>query len=200
MTCRECNGIGHHEGYQTQTKSNYRLECQRCFNTGNEMIGISYAGVGSRSTPIAVIRQMEAIAMQLALKGWILRSGAAKRPVPLVPDTDSADLAFERACKMVGGRNVIRVPSSSPGALADAALYHPNWSACNDNARALHARNSLIMKGDMFDDMVRFVVCWTQGGAVKGGTGQALRIAAAHNVPVFNLAVHTPDQLYGWLG
>jgi hypothetical protein len=45
---------------------------------------------------------------------------------------------------------------------------------------------------------VRFVICWTPNGSTNGlqrdtgGTGQALRIAAAHGVEIFNLA--RPDH------
>jgi hypothetical protein len=41
---------------------------------------------------------------------------------------------------------------------------------------------------------VRFVLCWTANGSTDGlqrdtgGTGQALRIAAAHGIQIFNLA------------
>lgn len=34
---------------------------------------------------------------------------------------------------------------------------------------------------------VSFVVCWTEGGLLKGGTAQALRIATALNIPIINL-------------
>jgi hypothetical protein len=32
-----------------------------------------------------------------------------------------------------------------------------------------------------------FVICWTKDGESSGGTGQALRIAAHHNIPIHNL-------------
>ena len=31
-------------------------------------------------------------------------------------------------------------------------------------------------------------MCWTPNAAISGGTGQALRIARAHSIPVYNLA------------
>ena len=57
------------------------------------------------------------------------------------------------------------------------------------------------MLGDDLDQPVSFVVCWTPGGEVTGGTGQALRIAAdpQYNIPVFNLALHRPEALWEWL-
>lgn len=198
MTCDKCNGTGK---FTIGAASDY--QCSRCLGTGQAMIGASYAGIGSRETPLPVIREMENIAMQLALRGFVLRSGAAK-PKPDAPvDTDSADLAFERGAAIVKGRKIIRVPTVSPAAMEHAARYHPNWSACNEHARALHARNSLIMLGDWLDDPVRFVVCWTAGGKIAGGTGQALRIAVdpMYNIPVFNLAIPgAVATLWSWLG
>ena len=34
---------------------------------------------------------------------------------------------------------------------------------------------------------VKFIVAWTENGALKGGTAQALRIATAFNIPIINL-------------
>ncbi len=162
-----------------------------------------YAGIGSRETPLPIIREMENVAMQLAIRGWTLRSGAAKVPIINRPaDTDSADLAFERGCSVIGGKSVIRVATLWQPALDHAAQYHPNWAACNEHAKALHARNSLIMLSDdpiNAPVLVNAVVCWTEGGAVKGGTGQALRIAAAYSIPVFNLATCSVDQFWQWI-
>ena len=146
-----------------------------------------YAGIGSRETPLAIVREMENIAMRLALAGWTLRSGAGKRPVKPAPDTDSADLAFERGCDAVRGAKVIRCATLYQPWLDHAAQYHPAWDKCSEWAQGAHARNSAILLGDYLNDPARFVVCWTKGGAVTGGTGQGLRIADAYKIPVFNL-------------
>ena len=43
---------------------------------------------------------------------------------------------------------------------------------------------------------VSFVVCWTEGGLLKGGTAQALRIATALNIPIINLgSAQTAQEL-----
>lgn len=160
----------------------------------------AYAGIGSRQTPNAIIAQMKMIAALLAPR-YTLRSGGAKPPAPVMkpkPDTDSADLAFEAGCDSVKGRKVIRCTSLKPEALIHAARYHPNWDACDEHARSLHARNSLIMFGDTLDDPVRFVVCYTDGGGKVGGTGQALRIAAQHNIPVYNLFNMPFEHFWEW--
>ena len=43
------------------------------------------------------------------------------------------------------------------------------------------------MLGPKLDAPSDFVLCWTEDGEASGGTGQAMRIAAAHGVPVYNL-------------
>lgn len=137
-----------------------------------------YAGIGARMTPTDVLNQMRNIAVQLALRGWALRSGGAK----------GADTAFEQATKLVGGYKMIRCATLHKPLMEHAAMFHPAWDKLDLTAQALHARNSAIMLGDWLDDPVSFVVCWTPDAAIKGGTGQALRIAGAYGVPVFNLA------------
>ena len=41
---------------------------------------------------------------------------------------------------------------------------------------------------------VKFVVAWTEGGLLKGGTAQALHIATALNIPIINLGAATNAQ------
>jgi hypothetical protein len=80
-----------------------------------------------------------------------------------------------------------------------AAAHHPAWERLSPGPRALHARNCHQILGRDLNDPVSFVVCWTPDGATTnpgpstGGTGQALRIAAAHGISVFNLA--RPEDL-----
>lgn len=142
-----------------------------------------YAGIGSRQTPEPVLNDMVMIAVKLQENGYTLRSGGAK----------GADKTFEQGA---GYRKQIFRPSQSaahPEWKAHASAWHPAWDRCDDYARALHARNSPIMLGTNLDDPVRFVVCWTADGKASGGTGQALRIAAGYEIPVFNLFF--PDAL-----
>lgn len=196
--CPKCDGKGVINGIQKQTMSSYTITCGRCAGTGKGDL-IFYAGIGSRETPIQVCNEMSNIAMQLALRGICLRTGRAKQPAKPAPDTFSADLAFENGCAMVGGKRIIRTANSSDYALAHAAQFHPNWSACDEYARGLHARNSLIMCGDDFASPVNFVVCWTLRGEVRGGTGQALRIAQLLQIPVFNFGVSPIERFWSWI-
>lgn len=157
----------------------------------------AFAGIGSRQTPRNVLDLMSAIAFRLAEKGHTLRSGGAS----------GADLAFEHGCNMANGQKEIYIPwdgfntrrSSERGVyslpatarLADAmqlaSEIHPNWSACSQGARQLHARNCYQILGVNLDAPVSDVVCWTPNGSGSGGTGQAIRLAKMMNIPVWDL-------------
>lgn len=157
----------------------------------------AYAGVGSRETPEDALDLMNRIGKKFAEHGWRLRSGAAP----------GADTAFEigALCAYVDDASEIFLPwlnfeghasshsRPSSEARALAARFHPNWAACSPAAQALLARNAHQVLGADLRTPSRFVVCWTPDGATSttthktGGTGQAIRIAAAYNVPVWNL-------------
>lgn len=156
-----------------------------------------YAGIGSRNTPPRVTGHMTMLAGGYLGLGWILRSGRSGR----------ADLAFERGA---GGAaqlfepwadfpvaaahrdaQVFRAPSGAAYRIAEA--FHPRWDRCDKWARALMARNAHVILGPNLNEPVRHVVAWTADGTIdglgsSGGTAHALRIAAAHNCKIFNLA------------
>jgi hypothetical protein len=155
-----------------------------------------YAGIGARRTPGDVLRIMEGLACRLGAAGWTLRSGGAL----------GADQAFEKGATRVGGqcetfrtdggwsaRGDLTPNGPSPRAYDLAQAFHPAWSRCSSRAQALHARNSHEVLGADLDTPVLFLVCWTPDGSLdgssrsSGGTGQALRLASAYCIPVFNL-------------
>ena len=183
MTCIRCDGTTIITIEQRATMSKLTVTCTNCITVNK------YAGIGSRETPPDICAKMSNAAMRLGLLGWGLRSGLAP----------GADQAFAAGCDIVGGKKIVRCITDSEAAKSHAAHFHPNWDACSEHVKGLHARNSLIMLGDWLDDPVKFVVCWTPSGLARGGTGQALRIAAAYDIPVFNLAEGPIDELWEWL-
>lgn len=72
-------------------------------------------------------------------------------------------------------------------ALLIARHFHPAWERCSPGAQKLHTRNVPQVLGQTLSSPVRFVLCWTKDGGPTGGTGQAIRIANALNIPVLNL-------------
>lgn len=141
---------------------------------------------------------MHEIALRLARRGLVLRSGGA----------DGADSAFEAGCDAAGGRKEIWLPAKgfngsssalfppTDAAKRVAAAAHPLWPRLSMFAQQLHARNAHQVLGADLDDPVLFVVAWTPDGAeceaerthATGGTGQAITLASRAGVPVINLA------------
>lgn len=157
-----------------------------------------YAGIGSRDTPEHILTIMHHIAAYLATQGWTLRSGAAS----------GADASFEEGADISNGAKEIYLPWKgfnhskselhplnypfTQNEVEFSAKLHPAWNKCAPSARLMHQRNLRQVIGceQIHGEQVqasKFVVCWTEKGALKGGTAQALRIASMLNVPIFNL-------------
>jgi hypothetical protein len=156
-----------------------------------------YAGIGSRTTPPDILKLMTEIAIVLHKKGFILRSGGAA----------GADTAFAMGAGLSPGRVIFRPEDTYryPPAIELAAKFHPAWDQCNDYARRLHGRNAMIIMGLELDSPVQFVICWTPPDIPYGGTKLGMRIAAAHNIPVYNLALaecqaQLGKEQLGWAG
>jgi hypothetical protein len=157
-----------------------------------------FAGIGSRDTPYAICDIFTELTGELYAKGFNLRSGHAL----------GADIAFERGsvdpendqifvpkAGYKGSTSIYTGPTDE--AIEIAKKFHPKWSALRSHeARMLMARNTHQILGPNCDvaDISEMVICWTPDGAETktsretGGSGQAIRIANAYKVPVFNFA------------
>lgn len=166
-----------------------------------------YSGVGSRRVvdPV-VLNLMTLIARALARRGWRLRSGAAAGP----------DTAFESGAP--ASLRDIYVPNASFGnrprggvivpkdvnlmtwlkAGLIAERFHGMGRRMPQDVRDLMARNVYQVLGDDLKTPSEFLVCDAPGAVfddqgrvvdVDGGTGMAVRLAAAHGIPVFHLGV-----------
>lgn len=166
-----------------------------------------YTGIGSRETPDDILHFMREVGVVMASAGWILRSGGA----------DGADTAFEIGAwqgrdkplaqiflpwKGFNG-NLSPLESPAPWTFPIAQKFHPAWGRLSSGGRLLMARNIHQCLGtNPYDPISTFLVCWTKGGKIAGGTGQALRIAGSYGIPVYNLGSEDgKDRLYqDWLG
>lgn len=156
-----------------------------------------YSGIGSRQTPDNICKQMVTFGKNMALKGLTLRSGHA----------DGADKAFEYGCNIIGGPKEIYIPwknfNQSTSHLYEipeqaflvAEQFHPAWNRLKQGAQKLMARNVCQVAGMDLNTPSLFVLCWTPNGSGSGGTGQALRIAKALKIPVFDLGKDDPEQI-----
>jgi hypothetical protein len=139
----------------------------------------------------------------LARRGWVLRTGMAGGADQAFYRGASAHgalelylpwPAFEAKARVSGGAEQFVLSQPTEAAHELAARFHPAWSRLSRAVRSLHARNAHQVLGPNLASPARFVVCWTPDGSLDGqgrrvgGTGQALRIAHEHAIPVFNLA------------
>lgn len=65
--------------------------------------------------------------------------------------------------------------------------YHSDLTLRSDYVKRLMTRNVFQILGADLNSISDFVICWTKDGKASGGTGQALRIAEAYNVPIYNM-------------
>ena len=163
------------------------------------------AGIGSRKTPTAVLATMEAIGKWCRENNWWVRSGHAP----------GADLAFEQGaldntivylpwpgfngpCLTRYAISLDRVRREVRAkAQRSVNYFHPNPSALSGTGYRFMCRNYFQIFGTKIEpNPVSAVVCWTPGGTGGGGTGQAIRIARHHKIPVIDLGNTGQSDLF----
>jgi hypothetical protein len=169
-----------------------------------DMKKLYYAGIGSRQTPDYILALMRQLGERLRDDMMILRTGhangadqafewgaGAAAQIFLPWRTFNQDDAFIGS-KDENGNDVHPMIYNDPTqeARVVAAQYHPAWAHLGPGPQNLHARNAHIILGPKPQSRptkVEFVICWTPDGKFSGGTGQALRIAHYHGIPIYNL-------------
>ena len=157
-----------------------------------------YTGIGSRKTPDNVLTVMSDIALYLVEKDYTLRSGGAK----------GADSAFGQfACK----KEIYLPWDGFQGHKADGISYivpeynesivfkyHPKPSRLTESGFKLMSRNANQVLGRNTKNPIlsEFIIAWTADGGFSGGTGFALRLAYANNIPILNL--YDKNILLNW--
>jgi len=151
---------------------------------------LPYSGIGARKAPYLIRSLMIGVAGELEERGFVLRSGGAY----------GSDAAFENGLKDPSKAEIFLPEQGFNGhaserfdvseeafELARRFCSKTKWHKLNDFGRQCYARSGYQVLGRDLESPSKFVVCWTPRGADVGGTAQAIRIARAHNIPVFNL-------------
>lgn len=171
-----------------------------------------YAGIGSRRVPEDIRRIMKRLATALAREGYQLNTGAAEgsdqaflrgaieySPAPVQVYLPWADyeIEFLSKRKTVAHEGLKKlITSTGTQEQKIAQRFHPAYNQLGRAAKLLITRNTSIVLGTNPSDETGwcdFVICWTPSGGMtgrehnSGGTGQALRIANAYKIPVWNL-------------
>ncbi len=154
-----------------------------------------YTGIGSRKTPPEILSLMSKIAIFLSENKYILRSGGAS----------GSDTAFSK--NIDDNKKQIFLPWKGfnnnwdhkypimTDALRLAEEFHPAWERCSNGAKKLHARNCFQVLGYDLKTPSEFIICWTSGGKLVGGTSQSLRISKEYNIKIYNLGIEE-DKKY----
>ena len=167
-----------------------------------------YTGIGSRETPKDVLTEMERLGANLYNAGYILRSGGAPGAdqafewgvaLQVIDNFDwPAEIYLPWGTFQHGNRSWInpRRTEPQPEAYEIAERYHPAWKYLKPWGKKFHARNVHQVLGyDVTNPVLSvFVACWTKDAKGGGGTGQAIRIAKAYDVPVYDFA----DRIQYW--
>ena len=172
------------------------------------MASMHYAGIGSRRTPEPILDLMGRVAGRLERLGYTLRSGGAQgadRAFEL--GCEKKIIFYQDHARCSGGALLDHQDSSTYEVQYSGSdiefmelfvqRHHPVPMALRGAARKLMRRNALQVsrysRPRLELPWVDFVLCWTPDGSsdgasrAAGGTGQALRIAHHHGIPVFNL-------------
>lgn len=156
-----------------------------------------YTGIGSRSTPVAVLSFIRQLAHVLSNRGYTLRSGGAAGADAAFADgwensrhSDSAEIylpwnGFNNQYSTQEGRCVLDYSDAEEM----AKDIHPAWHRLSRGAKTLHARNMHQVLGRDLNTPSNFVIFWTPDtdDAVSGGTASAVNLAKAWGIPVYNL-------------
>lgn len=161
-----------------------------------------YTGVGSRETPPEIQSEMAALASILESAGYTLRSGNA-------PGADQAFAngveeyaqiwlpwkSFGMDFQLKKPKHTYKIISKLDEEAFDSVnKFHPNGPYLKDSVRNLMARNYRQCKGKVLPDS-KFLICWTVGGGLKGGTAQAMKIADSLKIPIYNFYLLTKEEI-----
>jgi hypothetical protein len=153
------------------------------------------AMIGSRKTPENILIEVEKIAIWARANKIYVRSGhapgfdqfaekgAMEYCIAYLPWP-----TFEEKQHGLGGR--YKTPDDWTQLMAHASRFHPTWDKLSQAVRKLMARNSAQVLGLNLNLPVDIVICYTTDGGPSGGSGQAIRIANANKIPVWNM--HNP--------
>lgn len=160
---------------------------------------LTFTGVGSRyGAPLSAQNTATVITKWLCEHGFLLRTGDAVGMDQVFREAAQENCRFYapfgRYNPIVGA---VTIPPNNPNyieARKITANTHPGWRFLSPHEKELHIRSVFQVLGDDLQSKSLFLLCWTPDGAETkpsrktGGTGQAIRLAIANDIPVFNIA------------
>lgn len=153
-----------------------------------------YAGIGSRETPEEILIEMTKLGRIFETCGLTLRSGNAEGADQAFASGVESNAQiwlpwdhFQKDFRKMKPRHDYKVISShDKEAFQSVIEFHPNANNLSEFGCLFMARNYRQVIG-LGEPNSEFIVAWTEGGLVRGGTGQALRIAKKYNIDIINM-------------
>ena len=167
---------------------------------------MTYAGIGSRETPQAVLDQMTEASKYLDSIGYTLQTGFTYKDKVTGLDEEGADKAFSDGTqnkilfgpsgirKTVKGATTLEKYDESVTEKSNAIVeeIHPAPERLTPGAIKLMARNTNQIFGQDLNSAVDFILFYAQEtpGSIrpKGGTGQAVEMARRKGISTINMA------------
>lgn len=156
----------------------------------------SYVGLGSRVIPPEYQSACRHVAYVAAMYHVILRTNT----------NAGTSAVFEDSCFRCQGTRQIYLPyegfnkrrhgvSALTGEHYEvASRAHPNWSACNQCAKKIHANTVSMLLGDNLNDKAGVLLTYTEKGIAQGSSGFAIHLAKGYDIPIINAGKHTPSE------
>ena len=175
-----------------------------------------FAGIGSRDTPRSVCKEMMNLGAWARAEGhtvysghadgadWAFESNAPKGDLSFATGAQENCVAFipwKWFNRQLVSKAKLVVVEPTDYLREVVYKFHPAPKNLSSGAMKLMCRNTFqVLGGSTTEDFDRAkaVVCWTSDGKDSGGTGQAIRIAMAHGIPVLNMhsqSLNTADKI-----
>lgn len=151
--------------------------------------------IGSRETPQEILDVMRDLILSFNENGTLIRSGGADGADHTVTQYAGSSnreiyLPWNGFNNLWKNKNDIFLWTDSPQhkeATKMALTVYHSINFARDSHRSFHSRNSMQVMGFNMDTPSDLIICWTPGGNTIGGTATAIKMAQAHNIPVYNL-------------
>ena len=156
--------------------------------------------IGTRSLSAGWKQLIVEFSRGMAEAEWMIRSGAAEGcdqawTEGFTHRASSVSLylpwpTFNKSYWFGSGYRIQHNPTEEGARIARDSISY--WDSLKQGAKKLYARNSHIILGPDCRKPSDLVVAYTTTGDDRGGTGQAIRIARAKQIPVLN--IHWPSD------
>lgn len=193
------NTGGGNGGFQNKAPWQGRKDWKRPEETDMSLYK-PYAATGNREAPPHILQKFDELARMLEAKGYTARVGGfegIEETVEKATTKHEVHLPFKDF-----NQKQSKYTWNSERAFAIAKLFHPTFDTLKKGVQTFLAKNARLIMGDKMVSPALFLLTWTEDGAESmrekssrtGFSGHPIAIAAAINIPIFNLGKPDAEQ------